>query len=374
VNAELAAGKRRTYPVFHGLLTILVASTCCLVNCGRNRGWSSEVVGDASGTEQVCGTHDLAVAPDGTPHVVYFKPGENLDFARRNGTDWDVEVVDSAVGVGDNGVSLAFAHDGTPHLAYCIKVEPGAEGMRLRYARRSAGAWAIEQVDSSGSWGEGVCVILDAGGMPHLAYDDWSKRWLKYAWKDQVGWHVELVDSTNDGWYSNSPICFDGAGRVHIAYRRNDRLCYAVRESGVWTLEQVDDHRGDDEIGMALDADDMPHIAYGNGIDAGARPYYAYKDGSGWHIQQVRDFYAHSLSIALDSGGTVHVCYDEKIAGGTLKHAEYRGGVQRLLAEVYDYDGEYDPYFMNHVTVGPAGEVYASSGSWQGAILFFRLR
>ena len=61
-----------------------------------------------------------------------------------------------------------------------------------------------------------VSLRLDSQDQPHVAYYDSGVGALKYAERDDKGWHVEVVDLGNVGECSS--LCLDVINRPYIAY------------------------------------------------------------------------------------------------------------------------------------------------------------
>jgi len=51
---------------------------------------------------------------------------------------------------------------------------------------------------------------------PHMSYHQWDSE-LRHAYRDETGWHVEVVDSNQyAGW--DTSIAVDSAGLARISY------------------------------------------------------------------------------------------------------------------------------------------------------------
>ena len=95
--------------------------------------------------------------PTLAPTAVPTLPAVSTPEARGN---WMIERVDTPKLFADMGSrSLALDANGRPHIAY-------GEGF-LYYAWHDGSQWQIETVDSAGSVGEYTSLALDAAGRPH---------------------------------------------------------------------------------------------------------------------------------------------------------------------------------------------------------------
>jgi len=120
------------------------------------------------------------------------------------------------------------------------------------------------------------------------------------------------------------------------AAARSTAGCHASVGASQWAIEWIDtpklflDMRDDS---LALDADGHPHIAYG-----GDHLYYAYHDGTVWHLETVDadmdvGIYA---SLELDAQGRPHIGYYSR-SQGQLKYAYYDGTAWQIqVADPYD--------------------------------------
>ena len=62
-----------------------------------------------------------------------------------------------------------------------------------------AAAWQFSTIDdNSGRVGWYTSIGLDTGGSPRISYQDVANSDLKYAWKDDAGWHSEIVDAAGN--------------------------------------------------------------------------------------------------------------------------------------------------------------------------------
>ncbi len=166
--------------------------------------WATETV-EWNGS----GPAGIAVAADGTVHIVYRNPYENdLVHAWWDGFGWLTEPVDGFDT--DTGYDPSVAIDGADalHVSYW---EPN-EGRR--YANNTGGFWVTE------------------------TFDD-------YPWS---------------GW---SDTAVDGSGGVHTTYW-TDFPRYAMRDAaGDWTVRTVIGGVGVTGMSVAVEADDDVHFTFG---------------------------------------------------------------------------------------------------------------
>ena len=231
---------------------------------------------------------------------------ENSQVASdENGSDWDIETVDSEGWVGYY-TSMSLDGDGYPHISY----RDSWPNNDLKYAYQDASGWHIETVDSEGNVGVLTSVTLDEGGYPHISY--FANNELKYAYRDASGWHIEAVESEGRVGYYTS-LSLDGGGYPHISYYDfypNYDLKYAYQDAHGWHIVTVD---SEGDVGkftsLALDANGYPHISYYDDTNSDLK--YVYQDASSWHIETVdsEGRVGYFSSLAIDGRGYSHISY-----------------------------------------------------------------
>lgn len=239
---------------------------------------------------------------------------------------WIQECVDCpkyAVSLTDRSLRLDAA--GHPHMAY--------GGDHLYYAWHDGTTWHRETADSAPAVGARATLGLDALNRPHIAYYDRPQDAIKYAHRDEAGWHVETIatDVRADPPYIS--LAVDSQGEVHLAFDGTAwidgyGLHYARRGPADWTIEYVGNPglelRG---LSLALDGNDVPQIAFI--VEEGSKLWHAWREDDGW------DYYAadtglgrpYAVSLALDSQGQAKVALD----GGTALWYGWRLGAVWLF-------------------------------------------
>jgi hypothetical protein len=213
------------------------------------------------------------------PHISYFdRTKAKLKYARRDGTVWQVETVPIA-GAAHAGMysSLALDTSNRPHISF------EADG-DLRYARHDGVVWQVETVDGegvAGVLGRYSSLALDSVGWPHIGYYDTVNGRLRYAWKDEGGWHVQLVPTDTNGLVGKyTSLALDDEDWAHIGFydATHGDIKTAIltpsatpgaRKDATWQIETVES-TGDvgQHASLALDGDGYLHLSY---YDASSR-------------------------------------------------------------------------------------------------------
>jgi hypothetical protein len=136
----------------------------------------------------------------------------HLQYAAKNESGWFTEFVDDSVNVWGAPTSIRLDEGGWPRIAYYDRTN-----LDLRYAWRDESGWHSEVAVADGDVGDQCSLFLDDEGFPHLSFYNGSGS-LDYAWKDESGWHDETVEKggTGTGWYSS--LVLDAWGRPVISY------------------------------------------------------------------------------------------------------------------------------------------------------------
>jgi hypothetical protein len=198
----------------------------------------------------------LVLDPSGFPHISH-----SWWYSYQDASGWNHENIPD-MSVPELGTSLALDAAGGPHITFVAQ----DSDWLMRYASKPQGSWQTELVDNFPTAGAGSSLILDAYHVLHVSYVTvGSVPWnVKYAWKNESGWHSHLVDQIDYGWDRWwTSLALDSEGFPHFSYWREGNLVIQHWDGAWWYLETVD---SDGDVGrfssMALDASDRPHISY----------------------------------------------------------------------------------------------------------------
>jgi hypothetical protein len=276
----------------------------------------------------------IALDPQGNPHVCY-TPGV-LKYASFDGRQWNIQQIDPGSGLIEFTCSLAIAPDGTPHIIWYQYGSPIGNYLHLKHAFLQNGVWLARTVDFEGQTGKWNSMTMDAQGMPHITYDSFLKGELKYASWDGKEWKISVVDARelntstgayNRGMGNSAGVNRDGRGQV--SYEYDDAVLYAWQTDTSWKIDVIDRISTTGSwLGyrtrQALDPEGNPHVVY----EDGGSVKHASWDGSRWRIQVISPpaFDRHRYSdIAIDGEGTIYIAYRDgndnsvKVAVGRLQ-------------------------------------------------------
>lgn len=251
----------------------------------------------------------LSIATDrqGRPHIAYFIDIlRDLRYAWWTGLQWVRETVETAGWAGLD-VSLALDGQDRAHLAYLSRSSPELDPV-IRYARRGAFDWEIEDVDLPSTTHSGIQLAVDAAGRPHFLYRDYLQAVLYYVWRDASGWRTETLTPGAFSGYDHG-IVVDAQGRPHIVYEDLwdpagvPGLKYAVRTGGTWQTSVVDPALGAYDCSIALDTAGRPHIVYVSRYTGAVA--YATPNGASWTRETVASFPGLGFGLSLEVPGGV---------------------------------------------------------------------
>ena len=298
-------------------------------------GYSVRCIMSSGGTElgdDVGGYSSLAIDENGYPHISYLDYANgNLKYAYWDGTNWQIETVDS---YGDVGLytSLALDAHGNPHISYYDNSFGD-----LKYAFYNGNEWEIQRltpdaVYDSPNEGSFTSIALDANDHPHISYVGQgplvgARVGLRYTFYDGSEWQRDVVDYELE--FSHTSLVVDNTNNPHIGYIKSDhRMGYTRWDGNQWHFESlrpagnIVSHGGGSGSFLALDSDQRPHmiIQENKSYMSQYTPsfpslIYTWYDGSTW---QEKVLYSSSFnyqrnilssSISIDNYDHPHICF-----------------------------------------------------------------
>jgi plastocyanin len=188
---------------------------------------------------------------------------------------------------------------GTHHIAW-------TEGGVLYYTDNPEGGDEAKPQQVSAGPADGISISADADGAPWISFYEGGQ--VQGAFLEGKRWTVETVAPAEPRGARTTAIRVAGDEPL-VAYGDGLSTMLALRDGGEWTTETVPG-AGGLGVGMALDVDGNPHLAY---YDQAGEVKHAHDVGQGWEVSDVGNAGAPSerggVSIVLDAEGVHHVAW-----------------------------------------------------------------
>jgi hypothetical protein len=222
-----------------------------------------------------------------------------------------------------------FDDTNIPHLSY-YKRDDVLNKTYICYARRDGTGWLNEAVDSStGSlgnyfWDFYSSIDIDTSGLPGITYIAWhvedSLHYIKYAHYNGIDWDTSIV-ARDTAWAHRYPLDwspslkFDRKSTPHIAFHRNRgqtdtvKIGYYDDTLNTWIVEPaICWPYGGYPVSLALNSQDYPCIAHGLSVAVA----YSWWDGLSWHTETTgatMGWVGIRIVLDLDSLDNPHILY-----------------------------------------------------------------
>jgi hypothetical protein len=265
----------------------------------------------------------LALDATGQPHVAFVGADGSLQYARRDGTTWNVMTVDA--GTETNQPVLRFDPAGCPHIAY-------VRGGTLKYASLTGSTWMTETLGTTTHIE--VDLAFNAEGVPYVA------NGAVYMHQDEDDWVIGALPDERSG---DTQIVFGTDGTLHVAYKTYDETTMTIvvdhaTYNGTWTVERATNY-ANYNIDFALDTSNIPHIVTTS--TCGKCPitaYYVTKVGSIWTSTLFGGYYLQpsTLALAVDSEAAPHIAYTTYTNPSRAYYTELRDGEEAALPFLTD--------------------------------------
>ena len=175
--------------------------------------------------------------------------------------------------------------------------------------------WKTEIVDSNGDPGSHNSIDVDSNNNPHIAYQEFGEKVLKYAYINGDKWEIQTVDSSDEygewrGYYPNMVI--NSKDRPRIGYRIHEykrfsssSIRYAKLDDNQWKITAVNTGSSPS---MVLDTNDTPHFSYWTPNSENLEYFGPHGDWPGGYTVLAGTSSSYN-SIAIDSNNYPHIIY-----------------------------------------------------------------
>ena len=220
--------------------------TSCDDTCTNPANWTSETLDVPRPVSyQLDDTPYFALAPDGTPAFVYVTQSGTY-YAYRSGGRWEATRLDEG---GLFNVSLAFTSASQPRMVFHYTVEKTVEEAGedithvayLECSNKTCQDYAFANLPATAGYRTNAVLRLNAGDAPRIL--NYAGETLQYLWcdaacADAARWSVTPLGTAKGYGEDGIDLVLDGAGRPHISYGDDFTIdllygfCSAACESG----------------------------------------------------------------------------------------------------------------------------------------------
>ncbi len=284
----------------------------------RSGAWS--VAGTAGFSLNPVQSPSMAFAPDGTPYIAYQDMGANNNWKatvmRFDGTSW--VAVGTAAFTAGNALytSLAFAPDGTPHIAYMDY----ASGYKATVMKFSDGVWSlVGSAGFSAGQASGTSLAFAADGTPFVAYRDGGNGNKITVQKfNGNGWVTVGNAGFSAGSVSYTKLAFSPNNTPYVAFEDmgNNSKATAMKFNGsYWEPVGVAGFSPSSvsDVSLAFSPDGSPVLALQDGSNGNKITVMTF-NGAGWSVMGSPGFSsgsAHPVSLAFAPDGRPYVAYGD---------------------------------------------------------------
>jgi preprotein translocase subunit YajC len=230
-----------------------------------------------------CSRISLSFADNYSPYVCYISnDSKELNLARKNSDKWDIDNVATArTGYRFLNCSVLTDKKNRP-----IIVVHDGDALNALILQKSS--WAVGRIAGKIRVGGYISATLDSNQLPMVAYYDYSRQELHFAYRlSENLWRLELIDTLGDvGRYCC--LSTDNKGIPGISYFDKTRgdLKYAWKDKGSWKWDRVDINRNSGlYTSLVYDSKNTPCISYYNSSDNLVN--FAAKSGKKWCIEKI---------------------------------------------------------------------------------------
>jgi len=278
----------------------------------------------------VCFTADSpsGFTPNPAPVSITLTTAASTAFT---GLDWG-EAGNAGFSAGAaNSASLAFAPDGTPHVAY----GDDGNGSRATTMKYSDGVWStVGSAGFSAGTARFTSLAFAPDGTPHVAFSDYGNDGKATVMGyDGVAWSPVGDAGFSTGEVSNTSLAFAPDGTPYVAYGGDDYnpagATVMKYSGGVWSVVGSAGFSAGTAnfTSLAFSPDGTPYLAYSDYGNSGKVTVMKF-DGAAWTNvgnPGFSGFDAGFTSLAIAPDGTPHVVFSDYGNGGRATVMKYSG-------------------------------------------------
>lgn len=171
------------------------------------------------------------------PHVCFQGMAEQLRYATKSGTGWNIATLDPGSDTGYYA-QIALDRSGYPHIVSYDKTSS-----EIRYRKWNGASWTSTLVATAAMSSSALSLALDASDSPCVLYQDNSQPTLMYASLDKGLWRsIEISGGPIRAL--NCKLRIDQLNHVTISYydRLIQDLFVGTRRSDIWYDLSLSDH------------------------------------------------------------------------------------------------------------------------------------
>lgn len=281
-------------------------------------GWLSETVYSGS-----CSFISMVLDDGDSPHIVFWDNStNNICYLFKSGSQWEVEIIESAAGSGYSFPRCDIVLDSasSPHVVWydCV-------GERLRYACLSQAQWNVSTLDTGISVGGDPSIAIDSQDFLHVSYVKGDPGYVNYAVHDGNNWGIQEL-SVGGTSYGKTSIALNSMEYPGISYessQQNESAKYVYFDGQQWQSDLV---YGLQYItpgspnALCISENDVPYISACR-WDYQSFIMCLHKEGGIWLTDYPEGSYTGwDNSICLDLSGYIHIAYNN-MTNSDLSHA-----------------------------------------------------
>lgn len=273
----------------------------------------------------------IAIAPGGTPQVIYTHIRTPWHAIRLGAGNWMSSNVDS-FGARYRYQSLALNSQGLPVVSYSAQTPGSQAGLKIAVLDSFGGTWTLDKPYPGIGIGLHNVIGIDTNDKIHVTFNDSNTGDFLYATEAALPPPLILSadllieslagDSTDAG--TNSDLALDANGDPHVIFAETagsgatkqlaGPLMYGTKTGGVWSYETVPIGQVNGEIAaLALNSAGEPHVLYHqlNGGGQSSNIRLARRVGGSWAASGKIDSDTDSLSadLVLDDMGRAFIVF-----------------------------------------------------------------